>query len=166
MSPTYTSLSPAVSLPISDWSERLIGKRLVTSSPTFTDVNGAVVFHNVSIPTVLDVQVGTGLSPLLQLPTELRLKILTYIFENIRPDDWVSCHYRATPASVMFTCKDMYAEARDFALKACTCDYETLPEGHQMTGYGKPWSSIMVSRYERLSARFNEKNVCETVSYE
>ena len=147
--PTYASLSPIVSIPISDWSERLIGKRLVTSSPTFTDLNGATVFHHASVPTVLNPNIGTSLAPLLQLPTELRLKILSCVFETIKPDDWLSCHYGATPASVMFTCKLMYAEAQGLALKACTCDYETLPEGHQMTGYGRPWSSIMASRFER-----------------
>ena len=138
--------------------KRLIGKRLIDSSPTFTELNGAAVFHNASSPTVLDHHVGTSLSLVLQLPAELRFMILSYVFENIRPDDWVSCHYGATPASVMLTCKLMYTEARALAMTACTCDYETLPEGHQMTGFGKPWSSIMASRYERCAERRMDAN--------
>ena len=149
--PTNASLSMIVSIPISDWRERLIGKRLVTSSPTFTGLNGAVVFHNASTPTALTHYSRTSFSPLLQLPTELRLKILAHVLEDIKPDDWISCHHGATPASIIFTCKLMYTECRQLAMGACTCDYETLPEGHQMTGYGRPWSSIMASRYERCA---------------
>ena len=149
--PMNASMSPMVMLPISDWSERLIGKRLVASSPTFTDRNGAVVFHKASTPTALNPHIRTSF--LLQIPTELRLKILKYVLENIRPNDWLSCHYGATPASVMLTCKLMYTEARGLAMTACTCDYEALPEGHQMTGSGKPWSSVMASRYERCAER-------------
>ena len=149
--PAHTSSSPTVCIPISDWIERLVGKRVVTSSPTFTDLNGVTVFHNAPTSTVIAYHIGTCSSPILQLPTELRLKILAYVFEEIKPDDWVSCHYGATPASVMFTCKLMYTDAKGLAVKACTCDYETLPEGHQMTGYERPWSSIMASRYERCA---------------
>ena len=149
--PTSASLSPIVSIPISDWRERLIGKRLVTSFPAFTGLNGAVVFHNASTPSALNHYSRTSFSPLLQLPPELRLKILAHVLEDIKPDDWISCHHGATPASIVFTCKLMYTEGRQLALEACTCDYEALPEGHQMTGYGRPWSSIMISRCERFA---------------
>ena len=130
--PLDASSAVTVWLPISDWYERLFGKRLVTSSPTFTNANDVVVFHSASNPTVLNHYNRTSFSLLLQLPTELRLKILAHLLQDVKADDWMSCHYRATPASIIFTCKLMYAEARGLAIEACTFPYESLPEYRDM----------------------------------
>ncbi|KAL9010104.1 MAG: hypothetical protein Q9180_009332, partial [Flavoplaca navasiana] len=69
-------------------------------------------------------------SPLERLPAELRLQILGLIFEEIKPDDWLSAHHHAgaTPASVIFASKLLYFEGRDMALKVCTFNYVELPD--------------------------------------
>lgn len=129
-----------VPLPISDYEERLIGKRLVTVNSTFT-TRGLKIFHNQPSPSRLVLNTSSSsptLSPLQKLPTELRLHILDLIFEQIKPIDWLSAHYHAgaTPASIIFVSKQMYLEGRPLALKACTFDYGNLPTDHRLVGYG------------------------------
>lgn len=127
-------------LPISDYEERLIGKRLVTVNSTFT-TSGVKIFHNQPRPSSLVPNTSSSspaLSPLQNLPIELRLHILNLLFERIQPIDWLSAHYHAgaTPASVIFVSKHLYLEGRPLALKACTFDYEDLPTDHRLAGYG------------------------------
>lgn len=129
-----------VRLPISDYEERLIGKRLVTVNSTFT-TSGVKIFHNQPNPSSLVPNTSSSsptLSPLQNLPAELRLHILKLLFEQIKPTDWLSAHYHAgaTPASVIFASKQMYLESRPLALKACTFNYEDLPTDRRLAAYG------------------------------
>lgn len=119
-------------LPISDYQERLVGRRLV-SSISFVTSDGVKVFYNQSKPSRMppcDVSSSLRSSPLGKLPTELRLRMLTFLFEDVKPDDWLSAHYHAgaTPASVIFASKLLYFEGRAMALKACTFNYVELPD--------------------------------------
>ena len=134
------TMSATVLLPISDWRERLIGKRLVTASPCFISDHGAKVFHNEPIPSSLTLSTTKPFpdsSPLLLLPAELRFHILANVLKDLQPDDWLSAHHHvgATPASVIFTCKQLYIDGRQLALEACTFDYEELPVKRRMVGY-------------------------------
>ena len=111
----------------------------MSTSPTFIDRNGAKVFHCESNPASLDTRStmsSPNPSPLLRLPAELRLQILAILFEEIHPDDWLSSHHHdgATPASVIFACKQLFIEGRDLALNACTFQYEDLPSFKRMIG--------------------------------
>ena len=130
-------MSARVQLPISDWLNQLVGKRLITSNPSFNDYNGARVFHN-SRETIVQIVPGPGLPkvlpPLLQLPAEIRLQILHLVLGDVQPDDWLSSHHGATPASVIFACKQLYIEGKKIALEVCTFKYEDLPESHRMIG--------------------------------
>lgn len=127
-----------VLLPISDYERRLEGKRLVTVTSSFT--SGAVkVFHNQPGPSSLvlnTISSSPTLSPLQKLPVELRLQILSMLFEDVKSTDWLSAHHhaRATPASIIFTSKQMYLEGRHLALKACTFNYEDLPSECRVVG--------------------------------
>lgn len=144
-------LTALVRLPISDWEARLIGRRLTSPSPTFVDPNGATVFHSTSNPTSLSPNHSLSSfnssvpSPILQLPTEIRSHILAKLFEEVKPDDWMSCHRGATPASIIFSCSKLYADGRQMALKACTFRYEGLPEEHRMVG----WDCMQTCDYHR-----------------
>ena len=123
-------------LPISDYKERLLGRKLVTTKPSFK--KGRVkIFHCQPGPSRLDFQAVSS-SPLQKLPAELRLYILTKVFEDVKPMDWLSAHHHAgaTPASVIFSCKQMYLEGSDLALKACTFRYEDLPGRCRIIGPG------------------------------
>lgn len=150
-----------VQLPISDWQARLVGKRLVSASPTFTDRYGAIVFHcepNTASLGTKSITSRPNQSPLLRLPIELRLQIYSILFEAIHPNDWLPSYHHAgatprfeavypddwlsldhntgaTPASVIFACSQLYLESRDLALKACTFQYEDLPKVKRMVGY-------------------------------
>ena len=153
-------MSATVQLPISDWETRLVGKRLVSASPTFRDGNGAKVFHCEYNPPsrAWSIVSAPNQSPLLRLPAELRLQIITILFEEIHPNDWLPFHHHAgatplfdtlhptdcpccynyggaTPASVIFACRQLYIESWDLALKACTFRYEDLPKANRMIGY-------------------------------
>lgn len=126
-----------VLLPISDWEERLVGRRLISSCPTFTHSQGPKVWYSASISTTSNLtpaESSNVSSFLLRLPIELRLHILAKLFEDLKPDEWLSCHHEATPASVMFTCKKLYVESRQVAVYGCTFRYEDLPERCRMLG--------------------------------
>ncbi|KAI4224870.1 MAG: hypothetical protein L6R36_004351 [Xanthoria steineri] len=174
-----------VLLPISDYEERLIGKRLVTENSTFT-TNGVKIFHNQPSPSSLVLNTSSSLptsSPLQNLPTELRLHILNLLFEQIKPIDWLSAHYHAgaTPASVIFASRNVHLEGRPLALKACTFDYGDLPTDHCLAGYGysiifgngegertTPFPHVTGVGFDAsysLDTYFNEKHACERVSY-
>ncbi|KAL8926573.1 MAG: hypothetical protein Q9208_002900 [Pyrenodesmia sp. 3 TL-2023] len=137
-------MSAMVLLPISDYEERLLGRRLVTATPTF-QAGGVKIFHNAPNPSILAPSSPTNSSPLpttpsaLQiLPTEIRFLILSMVFEDVKPDDWLSAHHHAgaTPASVIFTCRQLYREGRQLALEACTFEYAELPENCRIVGWG------------------------------
>ncbi|KAI4170338.1 MAG: hypothetical protein LQ346_008875, partial [Caloplaca aetnensis] len=132
-------MSAQVLLPISDWEERLLGRRLITETATF-ETKGFKIYHNEPNPSTLT-SIPTNppatLSPLQKLPPEIRLQILAEVFKDVKPTDWLSAHYHdgATPASVIFTCRQLYREGRELALKACTFEYAELPGNSQMFGY-------------------------------
>ncbi|KAL9017674.1 MAG: hypothetical protein Q9185_005008 [Variospora sp. 1 TL-2023] len=122
-------MSAIVRLPISDYEERLLGKRLITATPTFSH-GGVKVFHCETDPASLASGTSTASpstpSALQTLPAEIRLHILAKIFEDIKPLDWLTAHHRSTPASVIFTCKQLYHESRQLALKTCTFERKWL----------------------------------------
>ncbi|KAL9039221.1 MAG: hypothetical protein Q9180_002658 [Flavoplaca navasiana] len=157
-----------VLLPISDYKERVVGRRLV-SSISFVTSDGVKVFCNQSKPSQMlprDISSSLRSSPLGKLPIELRLRIMEFIFEDVKPDDWLSAHYHAgaTPASVIFASKLLYFEGRDMALKACTFNYVELPDICRLVAHDR-------DIYDgdpkiRLYASFNEKYACEKVYYD
>ncbi len=132
-------MSAKVLLPLSDWEERILGRRLITETPTF-EIQGVKVYHNESKPCIL-ASIPTDpphtLSPLQKLPTEIRLQILAQVFKDVKPLDWLSAHYHdgATPASVIFTCRQLYRECRELALEACTFEYAELPASNRIFGH-------------------------------
>ncbi|KAL8888505.1 MAG: hypothetical protein Q9215_004071 [Flavoplaca cf. flavocitrina] len=174
-----------VLLPISDYEERLVGRRLV-SSISFVTSDGVKVFYNQSKPSQViyrDTDSSLTPSPLERLPAELRLQILELIFEDVKPDHWLSAHHHAgaTPASVIFASKQLYLEGREMALKACTFDYGDLPSFHRLKAYDcgiyadeevERWANDpkdvdkgTIDVVGRLNAFFNSKHACEQVCY-
>ncbi|KAL8989151.1 MAG: hypothetical protein Q9169_008421 [Polycauliona sp. 2 TL-2023] len=149
-----------VALPISNYQERLIGRRLVTSTSAFPR-QYVHVFYNEPTPAEIvftDTSSSPTLSALENLPAELRLYILKMVFEDIKPIDWLSAHHHAgaTPASIIFTSKQMFLEAKPLALKACTFSYEDLPTHRRLFG---PLNCIQQDYHkERFNAYFNEKH--------
>ncbi|KAI4138836.1 MAG: hypothetical protein L6R39_006581 [Caloplaca ligustica] len=135
-------MSTIVLLPISDYEERLLGRRLVTATPTF-ETGGVKIFHNAPNPSILASSSPTNTTPpttpsaLQTLPTEIPFLILSMVFEDVKPDDWLSAqhHAGATPASVIFTCSQLYREGRQLALEACTFEYGDLPENYRIVGW-------------------------------
>lgn len=132
-------MSAKVLLPLFDWEERLLGRRLITETPTF-ETTGVKVYHNEpnpSIPASILTNPSRTLSPLQKLPPEIRLQILAEIFENVEPIDWLSAHHHdgVTPASVILTCRQLYREGRELASKACTFEYAELPASNQIFGH-------------------------------
>lgn len=130
-------MSATVRLPEEDWKARLLGKRLVTASPSWEGQYGVIVFHNEPTRSSLVPNIKESFSsssPLLRLPAELRFHILTKVFEKLHSNDWLSSHYHAgaTPASVIFACKQLYLDGRQLALRACTFDYEDTPSKWRM----------------------------------
>ena len=123
-------------LPISDWQSRLLGKRPTTPSSRFQHQgecgHEVPVYHRSSDPTHLTCSKNPASSPLQSLPPELRLRIFQFLFHDVKSEDWLRCHFNATPASVVFACKLFYEEARELALRGCTFCYEDLPERYQI----------------------------------
>lgn len=136
MSPT--TMTAMVRLPISDYKERLLGKRLTATTPAF-ERGGIKIFHSETNPASLasDTSINSSqtLSPLQRLPAEIRLQILSSVFDDVKPLDWLSAHHHATPASVIFTCKQLYRECRQLALEASTFPYEDLPLNHRLVRF-------------------------------
>ena len=174
-----------VLLPISDYEERLLGRRLVSSTFSFITYSVKVFKNQLKPSRMLSRGTDSSLtpSPLERLPAELRLQILELLFEDVKPDDWLSAHHHAgaTPASVIFASKQLYLEGRDMALEACTFDYGDLPSFHRLKGYDcgiyadeevERWANDrndvdkgIIDVFGRLNAEFNCKHACEHVYY-
>ena len=60
---------------------------------------------------------------LLDLHPEIRFQILENMFSNVKVEDWQT----VSPASIIFTCKTFYVEARELALDGCTYYLEGEP---------------------------------------
>ena len=128
------------------WEDALLGKRLVTLEPHFHR-NRFGVFACID-PPVPDVTLPNHLAitttpmnsdphtsdqarSLLTLPAEIRNKIMREVFRDVKVEDW-NVRRGATPASIIFTCKQLYNEVRDRAKEACTFRFEDLPPQHRL----------------------------------
>ena len=139
------------------FSDDLLGKRITTHRWDAWDP----FYHCHSKPVVLTRRTHpapTGSRTLLSLPAEIRNQIFLALFSNVLPLDWSNGSERplnqagqrpppkqmmagtgATPASIIFTCRQFYVETRDLALRGCTIaeedlptEYRIIPEGHEV----------------------------------
>ena len=113
--------------PIEEWRVRIVGKRITTtnthkaisSSYNFADFDKSATprfFYCAPVPTEFD-HIHTQSSRLLTLPAELRLQILEEALEDTAQ----------SAASVIFVCKQLYAEGLLIALKSHTFKHTELP---------------------------------------
>ncbi|MCJ1481787.1 hypothetical protein MMC06_001946 [Schaereria dolodes] len=145
-------------VPIEVWKARLVGKRIVTDEPTVTPRLGLKTYQSQGVRSppsstsltsrltrASRIFVSPSKSPLLQLPTEIRLLILREV-------------WTPTTCAVMFTCRRLYAEGQPLAMKACTFQRSELP----------PKLRVYQGDYiqdDQLNVYFDSKHQVERVWY-
>lgn len=139
------------------WRDRLLGKRLVCSDRHVCEHAGwktpdparwepRVYYCEMANPNhdVAFTYAPQPQSRLLSLPGEIRNQIIGYVLtvDVVRDGhtgrnggdeerlEW------ARVAAVVFGCKQLYAEGRDVAVKACTFRWEDLPKRTKLCAYG------------------------------
>ncbi|OCL07649.1 hypothetical protein AOQ84DRAFT_377493 [Glonium stellatum] len=156
--------------PIEDWRSRIVGKRMTTTDTykavrsryKFADFDKSATprfFYCEPVPAKYD-YMHTRSSRLLTLPAELRLQILEGALENTAK----------SAASVIFVCKQLYAEALLIALKSHTFKQSELPRPCRLHpfcwhNYSIGFPSVGEKECLTLNIVFDHRSVATEVFY-
>lgn len=145
-----------------EWEDRLIGRRLVYGPDyrlfgisqrlkdiqTRADIRARRRARDSIATSTASSQPLQSQFPFIKLPAELRNMVLRELFGGIESGDW-GRKKDTTPASIIFTCKQMYNEGRIIARGGCTFRLDGIKE------LG-PYSEILAGsgvRYDLQSER-------------
>ncbi|KAL8817374.1 MAG: hypothetical protein Q9191_008157, partial [Dirinaria sp. TL-2023a] len=132
----------------SRWEDKLLGKRIVSLEPRCAHLEVYACIDppvpDTDLPTHVAItmnipangsQTSNQACTLLELPAEIRNKIMQELFRDVSVKDW-GRNVGVTPASIIFTCKQFYNETRNLAKEACTFRFEDLPWQHRLVAHG------------------------------
>ena len=142
----------AVEPPTEEWAKRLLGKKMTTqvkmgshTGCEIPNVSGRFQARKLNGSTLKDVPISDAhVSPLLDLPTEIRLRILEEALTPTKLAGDLYSHWIHS-TSIVFTCKQLFVEARPIALEKNTFRRSELPERVYLD-WGYPLRNCMALR--------------------